>query len=152
MKTKIKSEAMYRWLKSVQTSFAIVATVMVCLTNTGCKKEDVGEKSGTIKYKNDVYTVSIGEIGKNSNGDIWIELTGNLKPEINIIQGKITPLLGMRIFVDGRSLEYDSMSIDEGIYVYGFKTGKNPEKIIVYSNDGSNASLTFDGKTKRVKL
>jgi len=134
---------------------AIVATMMVCLTISGCKKENIENESGTIKYGTKVFNVSIGEIGKNrDNGDIWIELvpvTGNLEAELKIVQEKVLPPLGMRIMVSGKTLEYDVISISESRYWFGFKTGKKPEKIIVYSNDGSNATLTFDGKSRRVK-
>ena len=134
---------------------SILATMMVCLTISGCKKEIFEDESGSIKYGTEVFTVSIGAIGKNrDNGDIWIQLesvTGYLKTELKIVQGKVVPSLGMRIVVSGKTLEYDVMSIEEWEYWFGFKTGKKPEKIIVYSNDGSNATLTFDGKGRRVK-
>ena len=131
---------------------AIVATMMVCLTISGCKKESFEIGSGSIKYGTETFIVDISAIGKNSNGELWIRLTGdNLKAELIIVQGKVVPMFGMRIVVSGRTMEYDEMNIGEYEYWFGFKTGKKPEKIIVYSNDGSNAILTFDGKGRIVK-
>ena len=148
MKRFINFTVTKRWLKSVGATFAIVATVFG-ITMSGCKKND-GEKSGVIKYGNNVYTVSIGEIGKNNEGNIWIELEGNLKGELYIVQGKVIPDIGMRVIVDSKTIEFEYMDIKPGLYVFSFKTGKNPEKIIAYSNDGSNSTLTFDGKRKTV--
>ena len=147
---KLKSTARNKWLKSAWATFAIIATVMFCVTMSGCKKDDAGEKSGTIKYGNNVFTVSIGEISKNDAGNLLIELKGNLKGELAIVQGKVIPYIGMRVIVDNMTLEYDAMKVNEGLYLFSFKTSKNPGKIIVYSNDGSKATLTFDGKKKTV--
>ena len=136
-------------IKFVST-IALVAAVMVCLSLSGCKKEDLGATSGTIGYGNDVFTVSIGETGTDDQDNIWVELTGNLPGGFIISMGKLIPYLGMRIIVDGKTLEYDSMTISSRSYYYFFKTKKNPSRIIVYSNDGSNATLNFDGKRKTV--
>ena len=130
-------------------SFACVATA-VLLSLSGCHKENFGEKSGTITYGENVFTVSIGEISKDDQGNLTVELTGNLIGGFIIIQGNMKPYLGMRIIVDGKTLEYDSANISAGCYTYYFKTGKNPSRIIVYSNDGSNSTLSFDGKKKTV--
>jgi len=150
-KLKTKTKATHSWLKSAGATFATVATVMLCMTVTGCKKEEEGKTSGAINYKGDVYTVSIGEIETAEAGYISIELLGNMKGYVEIVKGGMIPDLGMRILVDGRTLEYESGSISpNGRYVYYFKTTKKPEKIIVYSNDDGKATLTFDGKSKKL--
>ena len=150
MRPKVKFTATNGRMRTIQAHFATVVTLMLCLVLSGCHKENLGETSGEITYNSSVYTVSIGEIGKDDSGNLRIELTGNLAGEVSFVQGKIVPYIGMRIVVDGKTMDYDSGSIQAGLYVYYFKTSKNPEKIIVYSNDGRNSTLTFHGKRKTV--
>jgi len=67
-----------------------------------------------------------------------------------IANGRVYPYLGMRIIADKKTLEMQSFSVNDGEYGYSFSTKKDPEKIVVYSNVGSGATLTFDGKSKTV--
>ena len=150
MKNSMNGTAVYKWLKCMQVSLVVIVTAMMCLTLSGCDKEDLGEKFGTIKYQNDVYSVSIGEISKNSKGNVTVELVGDMKGTVIISQGKMVPVIGMRIVVGSKNLEYEGANISAGLYEYEFNTTKNPDKIIVYSNDGSGSTLTFHGKKKRV--
>ena len=151
MKKLIYPTAIYRWQKSTQAFFATVVAVMICITLSGCKKDNLGATSGTITYEDEVYTVSIGAID-SSNENTTVELVGNLKSEIIIHQGKYVFRIGMRIIADGRTYEYESIYIGEGCHVFKFNTNKKPSTIIVYSNDGKNSTLTFDGKTKTLRL
>jgi len=146
---KIKTVAVNGWMKNVKASFAIAGALLLCIVLPGCNKDD-GETSGKIACQGDVYTVSIGEISKNDAGKIWVELVGDMPGVLNIVQGRVVPILGMKVFVDGRAIDFENFGIKSGLYSYGFNTGKNPEKIIVYSNDGSNQTLTFHGKRKTV--
>jgi len=150
MKNLTKPVAANSWLKSMQASIAIITTVVLCICLSGCKKEDLGETSGTISYGNNIYTVYIGEIWKGEDNTVLIELMGNMPGEVTIKNGKMQTYLGMRIIVDGKTIENEYALIKAGKYDYIFDTTKNPSKIIVYSNDGSNATLTFDGKRKTV--
>lgn len=121
---------------------------MTCvLLFAGCDKDDDGKKVGTI----DDYAVSIGEIGQNDKGYITVELLGNLPGSIIIKNGNAYPHLGMRIVVDKKTIEMQTFSVESGKYTYGFSTQKNPEKIIVYSINDTNQTLTFNGKRKTVE-
>ena len=146
---KIETPATCRWLKTIQVSFTIIATVALCMTSA-CNKEETGKTSGTIKYNNKIYTVSIGEIGKNDLGNIWIELKSELPIQLSIKNGNVVPEIAMRIVVDNKTYEFDYLKLGEEIHEFSFIISKNPNKIIVYSNDGSNSTLTFDGKSKKV--
>ena len=150
MKLKIKSTATNSRMRTIQACFTSVLMLMLCLVISGCP-DDHGETSGDIQYNSVVYTVNIGKIGNDNSGNICIELEGsNLPGQTRVVQGKIVPYIGMRIVVDGRTIEYDFVFVQTGLYEYYFNTAKNPEKIIVYSNDGSNSTLTFHGKRKTV--
>ena len=147
MKKLINPTANYRWIESTQAFFATVVTVMICITLSGCKKDSLGETSGTITYEDEVYTVSIGAI-ESYNENTTVELVGNLKSEIVVHQGRFEFRIGMRIIADGKTFEYTSILIGEGSHTFNFSTNKHPSKIIVYSNDAKNSTLTFDGKSK----
>ena len=132
--------------------FIQVITIMLfCISLSGCKKVESGEKKGIIGYKDEVYEVSIGDIFICDQGELVVELMGNMyrlllgtqlkEPMVNIV---------MKVVVDGSILDYSSVVMMKELYAFSFKTKKFPEKIIVFSNDGSDATLTFDGKTKSI--
>ena len=115
----------------------------------GCNKDDDERAVGSLTYEGKTISVTIGNVGKDNNGNTSIELHG-LSENIMIIKnGKLSPLVSMDIVVDNTTLKASSWAIRPEYNVYTFSTDKNPEKIIVYVVDG-NSSVTFDGKGKKV--
>ena len=123
--------------------------VSIMLLCAGCNKDDDGQAVGTLTYNGKTISVTIGNIGKDKNGNISIELHGLTDNIMVINNGKMSPHVSMDIVVDNTTLKASSWEIQPSCNVYTFSTKTNPEKIIVYVVNG-NSSVTFDGKGKRV--
>jgi hypothetical protein len=106
----------------------------------GCDKNELLGKTGTITYDGNTYTIRVRGIGKNAQGYTYVELLG--VPGLTIISnGKLRPAINTRITAGVSIFEANEfLSSSEGMTYY-FPTKEDPEKITVYSSDGS--TLTF---------
>ena len=132
-------------LKSRTFIYFCLLMLIVC---TSCKKDDK-PAIGTLTYNGETISVTVENIGKDSNGNTTIELHGLTENILVIIDGNLSPHVGMDIVVDKKTMKASSWAIQPTYNIYTFSTKKKPEKIIVYVVDG-NSSVTFDGKGKRV--
>ena len=145
MNLKNKSGAFSIAMKCV----GMACIFMLCITcMTGCDKDDSGSKTGTLKYGSNTYTVSIGHIGKNDEVKTTVELLGNMDNAIKLINGQFKIVLGMKIVVDGKTLSYEGGEVSSEYLMFHFETTKNPDKILVYSEESGSPTLTFNGKNK----
>jgi hypothetical protein len=104
---------------------------------TGCDKDDdLLGKTGTITYGGKTYTIRVGDIGKNSRGYTYVELLG-VPGLAEIKNGKLNPVINARITAGGSTFEANEFEFSEAGVAYYFPTKKDPEKITVYSSDGS---------------
>jgi hypothetical protein len=113
--------------------------LMLCVwCMAGCDKDEDNllGKTGTIRYDGETYTIRIGNIGKNSQGYTYVQLLG-VPGVVNIKNGKLDPAINVRITAGGFTYEADEFSFLGGGMTYHFLTKKDPEKITVYSSDGS---------------
>jgi hypothetical protein len=123
---------------------------------TETQKQSVStEKSDTtaeVKFEDETYTVHIGEIAKNDEGNITVKLLGErINGIIPMRNGNLILPIGMEILAGGKTIGYKGASVNEKFYLYKFETSVMPERITVYGNDGTNKSrVTFDAKTKKV--
>ncbi|MDR2627896.1 MAG: hypothetical protein LBC40_07680 [Dysgonamonadaceae bacterium] len=110
---------------------------------------DIKFKNGT---KDEIHTVSIGEIAKNDKGNITVELIRH-HPRHKIISknGKILLPVGMKISTGNQTLEFAFFIVSDHSIVYEFETSTVPMQITVYGNDTTGrSSHTFDAETKKV--
>lgn len=127
------------------------------------EKEVVGisndRTTATMEVNNKTYNISIGEIGKDDDGNTSVEI---LAPKIGVftISGAdlahslpdFTSPLWMKIIAGGKTYTATGGMLSADQCVMYFKTTAKPEKIIVYDlNSGDEKpSVTFDGRTKKV--
>jgi hypothetical protein len=107
----------------------------------GCDKDDdLLGKTGTITYGGRTYTVSVGDIGKDSQGYTYVELLG-VPSLLEIRNGQLSPAIKAKITAGGSTFEANDFYPSEEGMTYYFSTKKDPEKITVYSSDGSTLTL-----------
>ena len=88
-----------------------------------------------------------GNEAKVDKGTIFEVFTDQMRALSAKTHTKPAPV-GMRIVVNGQTLEFQSVAASGVRLIFDFETTAAPEKIIVYGNDGSNGSnAVFDGKT-----
>jgi hypothetical protein len=114
-------------------------------------EETVALITGKVKYFDKIYTVYIGDIEKDKDGNTKVELLGNdLDDTLTLKNGEMISRIIMKIETAGRTIMYENYEVSNGKYVFTFATKAKPEKIIVSGNDGSdNTGITFDGKTRK---
>ncbi len=149
-----------KMVKSVFLTATISLLLVVCMiTNAQTPTAEKNTTTGTVKYQNKTYTISIGAISKNEDGNTTVELLGK---EIGIVSysgnelaAPFTPKvpIAMKIVTGGKTIAWDGVIMDTDVFVFSFKTMETPDKIIVYGNDGNtdNPVVTFDAKTKTAK-
>jgi hypothetical protein len=105
-----------------------------------------------VKFEDQIYTVHIGEIARNEKGNITVELLGKgIGSSLPIKDGNMIVPVAMQIVSGGKTVEYESCSIDDSRYLFRFSTSIMPEQVRVYGNDGANSSpAVFDALTKRL--
>jgi hypothetical protein len=117
-----------------------MACLLICgvWCMAGCDKDDDNllGKTGTVTYDGDTYTVSVDEIGKDSQGYTYVTLMG-LPALMNIQGGNVSPVINAKITVGGSTFEANAFSFKTGGMTYYFPTKKDPEKITLYSGKGS---------------
>ncbi|MDR2809884.1 MAG: hypothetical protein LBB84_04915 [Tannerellaceae bacterium] len=108
---------------------------------------DIKFRNGT---KEEIHTVSLGEIGRNDKGNITVELIRHHPADkVTLGQGKIPLPAGMRISAGNRTTNFAYYLIGNESFVYEFETTVMPMQITVYGNDGTGRStVTFDAQTK----
>jgi hypothetical protein len=103
----------------------------------GCDKDDdLLGKTGTITYGGSTYTVRVGDIGKDAQGYTYVELLG-VPALLGIRNGNASPVISAKITAGGATFEANSFYMSPESITYYFSTKKDPEKITVYSSDGS---------------
>jgi hypothetical protein len=105
-----------------------------------------------VKFEDNAYTVHIGEIAGNDRGNITVELLGEgIGGVLPLRNGEVIIPVAMQILSGGKTVEYESCSVNSNSYLFRFPTSAMPEQIRVYGNDGTNSSTaTFDAATKRL--
>jgi hypothetical protein len=109
------------------------------------------EYTAKIKYNRETYTVHIGEIARDSTGNITVELLGEgLAIHLNLNTNKLSFPATMKILSAGKIFEPIRYHGGSGLIRYGFPTTVMPTQITVYENEGIiSSSVIFDAKTKK---
>ncbi len=109
--------------------------------------------ANTVKYKDQAYVVSLGNITDDGKGAITVEILTEEKISIPMTEsGALAAPIMMKIEAGGKTITAsDKVSILDKSMSFNF--GEVPEKVIVYGNDGNanGPTVTFDVKKSMVK-
>ena len=129
----------------LKIAMCFLTIMLIC---TGCP-DPLGPTSGEIQSGNQTFSVSIGEVSKNESGYTLVSIKGDLPGQLIIRNGKVYPLLGVKIIAGG-TFDYQYFSVNSGEYTFSFSTKKDPERIIIYDTGNTSSTLIFDGKSKTI--
>lgn len=127
--------------------------------DTAIVAEPVGEETdeetiGHIVFEDSDYSVTIGEIGLNEDGNTTIEVQaigiGSVLPMRN---GEWAIPVQAMFLTGGEVFGWDSVTTAENAFVFTFETDKTPEQIVLYPYGGKEDESThviFDAQTKTI--
>jgi len=126
-------------MKTIKMAILLIVTVTMNMT----AQIIVGTQTPIkrVSYENKIYTVHLGKITYNGQGNITVEILTDEKIEIPIKSGSyLAPIMakieaGGKTFVTGSDVE-----ISDNSMLFNF--GAMPDKVIVYGNDGNANGLT----------
>ena len=127
-------------MKTVKITILLIVTVTMSMT----AQIIVGTQNAAINrvsYENKIYTVRLGKIVNNGQGNVSVEILTEEKIEIPIKSGSyVTPIMA-KIEAGGSTfITNDNALISDNSIL--FKFGAMPDKVIVYGNDGNVNGLT----------
>ena len=127
-------------MKTIKMTILLIVTVTMSMT-AQVYVSPQNTATNRVSYENKIYTVHLGKVVNNGQGNVTVEILTDEKIEIPIKNGSyLAPIMakieaGGRTFVTGSDVE-----ISDNSMLFNF--GAMPDKVIIYGNDGNANGLT----------
>ena len=110
--------------------------------------------AASITFEERLYSVSIGVIGTNGDGNTTVEvLSPGIGATIPIRNNQIIVPIQAVIEADDTTIGWDTVNVDTNMLTFAFVTDKMPERIILYPYGGDgdeSVQVVFDAESKTI--